>query len=160
MDLLNSSMPDMVELADGLNKKGIAAMFGKTAFAADGSDITPEVCGGVIKYYSDQVGFENYIYSTVQYAIWNANGGVDANGNKLGDTLKGSTQLNTLYQYLIKEAAKAVHKRLRQIEFKTQSPDHPILWNMSETEYLKFYLFLQKFQQTILILFLNYHCLY
>lgn len=90
-------------IADGLNKKGIAAMFGKTAFAADGSDITPEVCGGVIKYYSDQVGFENYIYSTVQYAIWNANGGVDANGNKLGDTLKGSTQLNTLYQYLIKD---------------------------------------------------------
>ena len=28
----------------------------------------------------------------------------------------------------IKEAAKATHKRLRQVEFRTQSPDHPILW--------------------------------
>ena len=41
----------------------------------------------------------------------------------------------------IKEAAKAVHKRLRQIEFRTQSPDHPILWEAQESYYLKFYIF-------------------
>ena len=28
----------------------------------------------------------------------------------------------------VKEAAKAAHKRLRQVEFRTQAPDHPILW--------------------------------
>ena len=41
----------------------------------------------------------------------------------------------------VKEAAKAVHKRLRQVEFRTQSPDHPILWAAAESYYLKFYIF-------------------
>lgn len=41
----------------------------------------------------------------------------------------------------VKEAAKAVHKRLRQVEFRTQSPDHPILWAADESYYLKFYIF-------------------
>lgn len=45
----------------------------------------------------------------------------------------------------VKEAAKAVHKRLRQVEFRTQGPDHPILWantaNVPESYYLKFYIF-------------------
>lgn len=41
----------------------------------------------------------------------------------------------------IKEAAKAVHKRLRQVEFRTQSPDHPILWAANESYYLKFFIF-------------------
>ena len=40
-----------------------------------------------------------------------------------------------------KEAAKAVHKRLRQVEFRTQAPDHPILWAANESYYLKFYIF-------------------
>lgn len=41
----------------------------------------------------------------------------------------------------IKEASKATHKRLRQVEFRTQSPDHPILWAADESYYLKFYIF-------------------
>ena len=41
----------------------------------------------------------------------------------------------------VKEAAKAVHKRLRQVEFRTQSPDHPILWAADESYYLKFFVF-------------------
>lgn len=41
----------------------------------------------------------------------------------------------------IKEAAKATHKRLRQVEFRTQSPDHPILWAADESYYLKFIIF-------------------
>lgn len=41
----------------------------------------------------------------------------------------------------IKEAAKSAHKRLRQVEFRTQAPDHPILWSAEESYYLKFYLF-------------------
>lgn len=40
----------------------------------------------------------------------------------------------------IKEAAKATHKRLRQVEFRTQSPDHPILWAADESYYLKFFI--------------------
>lgn len=41
----------------------------------------------------------------------------------------------------IKEAAKSSHKQLRQIEFRTQGPDHPILWNADESYYLKFFIF-------------------
>ena len=41
----------------------------------------------------------------------------------------------------VKEAAKAVHKRLRQVEFRTQAADHPILWAADESYYLKFYIF-------------------
>ena len=41
----------------------------------------------------------------------------------------------------VKEAAKATHKRLRQVEFRTQAPDHPILWAADESYYLKFYVF-------------------
>ena len=40
-----------------------------------------------------------------------------------------------------KEAAKTTHKRLRQVEFRTQAPDHPILWAADESYYLKFYIF-------------------
>lgn len=47
-----------------------------------------------------------------------------------------------LFSKTIGEAAANVHKRLRQIEYKTQSPDHPILWTRDEESlYLKFYIF-------------------
>lgn len=46
-----------------------------------------------------------------------------------------------LLQKTIKEAAKATHKRLRQVEFRTQAPDHPILWAADESYYLKFFIF-------------------
>ena len=41
----------------------------------------------------------------------------------------------------IGEAARSAHKRLRQVEFRTQAPDHPILWAADESYYLKFYVF-------------------
>lgn len=46
-----------------------------------------------------------------------------------------------LFAKTIKEAAKSAHKRLRQVEFRTQAPDHPILWAADESYYLKFYIF-------------------
>ena len=46
-----------------------------------------------------------------------------------------------LFTKTIKEAATATHKRLRQIEFRTQAPDHPILWAADESYYLKFLIF-------------------
>ena len=46
-----------------------------------------------------------------------------------------------LFKKTIHEAAASVHKRLRQIEFRTQSPDHPILWSADESYYLKFLVF-------------------
>lgn len=46
-----------------------------------------------------------------------------------------------LFARTIAEAARGAHKRLRQVEFRTQSPDHPILWAADESYYLKFYIF-------------------
>ncbi len=42
---------------------------------------------------------------------------------------------------VIRQAADNVHKRLRQAEYRTQSPDHPILWGAEDTSYLKFFIF-------------------
>lgn len=46
-----------------------------------------------------------------------------------------------LFTQTIGQAAKNVHKRLRQVEYRTQAPDHPILWAADESYYLKFYVF-------------------
>ncbi|HIX58719.1 MAG TPA: class I SAM-dependent rRNA methyltransferase [Candidatus Blautia gallistercoris] len=46
-----------------------------------------------------------------------------------------------LFTQTIGQAAKNVHRRLRQVEFRTQAPDHPILWAADESYYLKFYIF-------------------
>lgn len=46
-----------------------------------------------------------------------------------------------LFTKTIHQAAINVHKRLRQVEFRTQAPDHPILWAADESYYLKFYIF-------------------
>ena len=42
---------------------------------------------------------------------------------------------------MLNEAAKEAGVRLRQIEKRQQSPDHPILLNVEETDYLKFFIF-------------------
>jgi 23S rRNA (cytosine1962-C5)-methyltransferase len=46
-----------------------------------------------------------------------------------------------LFKKTIAQAAQSTHKRLRQIEFRTQAPDHPILWSADESFYLKFLIF-------------------
>lgn len=46
-----------------------------------------------------------------------------------------------LFSQVIAQAARSAHRRLRQVEFRTQAPDHPILWAADESYYLKFYIF-------------------
>ena len=46
-----------------------------------------------------------------------------------------------LFTKTIRDAAGNVHKRLRQVEYRTQASDHPILWAADESYYLKFYIF-------------------
>ena len=56
-----------------------------------------------------------------------------------------------LLEKTIQEAARSAHKRLRQVEFRTQSADHPILWSTGNmpgrqdqdenSYYLKFWIF-------------------
>lgn len=45
------------------------------------------------------------------------------------------------FEKMLRSAAKDAGVELKQIEMRQQSPDHPILWNVPETDYLKFYLF-------------------
>ena len=45
------------------------------------------------------------------------------------------------FRQMLHEAATDANVQLRQIEARQQAPDHPVLWGVSETEYLKFYLF-------------------
>ncbi len=48
---------------------------------------------------------------------------------------------DALFCHMLHDAAADAQVSLRQIEARQQSPDHPILWNVPETDYLKFYLF-------------------
>ena len=61
------------------------------------------------------------------------------------NTAKAVKETAAKAEKTVKEAAKASHKRLRQVEFRTQGPDHPILWansaNTPESYYLKFIIF-------------------
>ena len=46
-----------------------------------------------------------------------------------------------LFTKTIAEAARSAHKRLRQVEYRTQAADHPILWAADQSYYMKFYIF-------------------
>lgn len=46
-----------------------------------------------------------------------------------------------LFEEMLRDAALDAHVSLRRIEYRQQAPDHPVLYNVPETEYLKFYLF-------------------
>ena len=46
-----------------------------------------------------------------------------------------------LYTNTIAQAARDARRCLRQVEYRTQSADHPILWGADESYYLKFYIF-------------------
>ena len=48
---------------------------------------------------------------------------------------------DTLFRDMLRQAAADAAVELRQIEARQQGPDHPILWNVPETDYLKFYIF-------------------
>ena len=46
-----------------------------------------------------------------------------------------------LFEKMLRSAAADAGVELRQVEMRQQAPDHPILWNVPETDYLKFYIF-------------------
>lgn len=48
---------------------------------------------------------------------------------------------NDLFVNMLVSAARDASRELKQLEARQQSPDHPILWNVPETDYLKFYIF-------------------
>ena len=63
------------------------------------------------------------------------------NGGYLATCSCSHFMTEELFKQTISQAAKSVHKRLIQVEFRTQAPDHPILWAADESYYLKFIIF-------------------
>ena len=48
---------------------------------------------------------------------------------------------DTMFRRMLKSAAQDAGVELRLVEARAQGPDHPVLWNVPETDYLKFYIF-------------------
>ena len=48
---------------------------------------------------------------------------------------------DALFRKMLQSAASDAQVELRLVEARTQGPDHPVLWNVPETDYLKFYIF-------------------
>lgn len=48
---------------------------------------------------------------------------------------------DALFRRMLQSAAADAQVELRLVEARAQGPDHPILWNVPETDYLKFYIF-------------------
>ena len=46
-----------------------------------------------------------------------------------------------IFKQMLHNAAADANVQLKQVEVRQQAPDHPILWNVPETDYLKFYIF-------------------
>ena len=63
------------------------------------------------------------------------------NGGYLATCSCSHFMTQELFAKTIREAAKIAHRRLRQVEFRTQAMDHPILWAAEESYYLKFFIF-------------------
>ena len=76
-----------------------------TAAGADYDNLKNEITALHVTATEEEITklIENYVYSTVQYAIWKVNDGVDYNGKTLGNELVGSEELNKLYKYLIED---------------------------------------------------------
>ena len=86
-------------------KEKIAGWYGTTA-----DEVTADFC-------SDKLNenLNDYVYATVQYAIWKVNNGIDFNEQTLGVSLTGSEELNKLYQYLI--TPRAIHSNYLNYQF-------------------------------------------
>ena len=118
--------------------------------AADVFDLLPQLEAAHEKPY-DFIILDPPAFTKSKNAIKNAVKGyreINLRGMKLVKdggylaTCSCSHYMNAeLFAQTIGQAARAAHCRLRQVEFRTQSPDHPILWSADESYYLKFYIF-------------------
>ena len=63
------------------------------------------------------------------------------NGGYLATCSCSHFMTQELFAKTIGQAAASTHRTLKQVEFRTQAPDHPILWNSDESYYLKFFIF-------------------
>ena len=64
------------------------------------------------------------------------------NGGYLATCSCSHFMTEELFFNAVKAAAKDAHKRIRQVEYRTQGPDHPVLWDSDSSFYLKFFILL------------------
>ena len=62
------------------------------------------------------------------------------NGGYLATCSCSHFMTEELFFAAVKAAAKDAHKRIRQVEYRTQGPDHPVLWDSDSSFYLKFFI--------------------
>ncbi len=62
------------------------------------------------------------------------------NGGFLATCSCSSFMTYELFTRMLHQAASSAHRIIRQVQYRTQSPDHPILWSADESYYLKFYI--------------------
>ncbi len=118
---------------------------------ADVFDLLPELSSGAQSYKYDFIILDPPAFTKSRHTIKNAMRGYKEINLRAMKLLPRGGYLATcscshfaseeLFCKMLQEAAKDAGVILRQIEARQQAPDHPILWNVDETNYLKFYLF-------------------
>lgn len=119
---------------------------------ADVFDLLPELSGpGAQPYQYDFIILDPPAFTKSRHTIKNAMRGYKEINLRAMKLLPRGGYLATcscshfaseeLFCKMLQDAAKDAGVILRQIEARQQAPDHPILWNVDETNYLKFYLF-------------------
>ena len=109
----NETKNELDNLTACTAKQELATKYGVTE-----AEVTTAFCENKIKEFETNSKIEDFVYSTVQYAIWKVNGGTASGGDLIGNvlkthkldgegkvdasTVKDMNTLNALYQYLIK----------------------------------------------------------
>ncbi len=118
---------------------------------ADVFDLLPELSSGAQPYKYDFIILDPPAFTKSRHTIKNAMRGYKEINLRAMKLLPRGGYLATcscshfaseeLFCKMLQDAARDAGVILRQIEARQQAPDHPILWNVDETNYLKFYLF-------------------
>ncbi len=143
---------DISESAVEMAKKNaeINGLDGKMSFVAkDVFDLLPELEKSSEKY--DFIILDPPAFTKSRKTVENASKGYKEinlramkllpRGGYLATCSCSHFMTEDLFIKMLQSAAKDASVELRQIEARQQAPDHPILWNVPETNYLKFYIF-------------------
>lgn len=143
---------DISESAVEMAKKNAVmnGLDGKMSFvAADVFDLLPELEKSSEKY--DFIILDPPAFTKSRKTVENAEKGYKEinlramkllpRGGYLATCSCSHFMTEDLFVKMLRSAARDASVELRQIEARQQAPDHPILWNVPETNYLKFYIF-------------------
>jgi 23S rRNA (cytosine1962-C5)-methyltransferase len=119
-------------------------------FAADVFDLLPALCGNKHQSY-DFIILDPPAFTKSRKTVAAAERGYKEinframkllpRGGYLATCSCSHFMPNELFVKMLFSAARDAGVQLKQVEVRQQAPDHPILWNVPETDYLKFYIF-------------------